>query len=111
MNDEQQLRYSRHLLLNEWSEDAQERLLSAHALVIGAGGLGAPALMYLAGAGVGRITVIDPDTVDLTNLQRQIVHTTARVGEPKVLSVLEQLGQVNPEAEVTPVFAAAATLR
>jgi len=107
VNDEQQLRYSRHLLLNEWSEDAQERLLSAHALVIGAGGLGAPALMYLAGAGVGRITVIDPDTVDLTNLQRQIVHTTARVGEPKVLSVLEQLGQVNPEAEVTPVFAAA----
>lgn len=107
MNDEQQLRYSRHLLLNEWSEDAQERLLGAHALVIGAGGLGAPALMYLAGAGVGRITVVDPDTVDLTNLQRQIVHTTARVGEPKVLSVLDQLAQVNPEVEVTPIYEAA----
>jgi len=86
MDDHQRLRYSRHLLLDEWSEAAQDQLLASHALVIGAGGLGAPALMYLASAGVGRITVVDPDTVDITNLQRQIVHTTERVGQPKVLS-------------------------
>ena len=76
LDDDQQLRYSRHLLLDEWSEAAQQRLLNAHALVIGAGGLGAPALMYLASCGVGRITVVDPDTVmaklDLAVLNREI---------------------------------------
>lgn len=107
MNDDQRLRYSRHLLLDDWSEDAQDHLLSAHALVIGAGGLGAPALMYLASAGVGRITVIDPDTVDLTNLQRQIVHTTARVGQAKVVSAADGLAQLNPQVRVHTVPQAA----
>ncbi len=100
MDDEQRLRYSRHLLLDEWSEEAQERLMSAHALVIGAGGLGAPALMYLASSGVGRITVVDPDVVDLTNLQRQIAHTTERVGQPKVASAAQAMGQINPGVRV-----------
>lgn len=107
MNDDQRLRYSRHLLLDEWSEEAQAHLLSAHALVIGAGGLGAPALMYLASAGVGRITVIDPDTVDVTNLQRQIVHTTERVGQTKVASAARGLAQINPEVQVHTVPQAA----
>ena len=107
MNDDQRLRYSRHLLLDEWSEEAQTHLLNAHALVIGAGGLGAPALMYLASAGVGRITVIDPDTVDLTNLQRQIVHTTERVGQTKVASAAQGLVQINPEVHVHTVSQAA----
>lgn len=100
MDDDQRVRYSRHLLLNEWSEDAQERLLQSHALVIGAGGLGAPALMYLASAGVGHITIVDPDVVDVTNLQRQIIHTTDRVGQPKVDSARAALAQLNPEVQV-----------
>lgn len=103
LDDLQRLRYSRHLLLDEWSEVAQERLLASHALVIGAGGLGAPALMYLASAGVGRITVVDHDTVDLTNLQRQIVHATERVGWPKVASAQASLAALNPEVQVVPV--------
>lgn len=100
MDDDQRLRYSRHLLLDEWSEEAQDRLLASHALVIGAGGLGAPALMYLASAGVGRITVVDPDVVDVTNLQRQIIHTTERVGQRKVLSASLAIGQLNPDVRV-----------
>jgi molybdopterin/thiamine biosynthesis adenylyltransferase len=100
LDDDQRLRYSRHLLLDEWSEAAQDQLLASHALVIGAGGLGAPALMYLASAGVGHITVVDPDTVDVTNLQRQIAHTTERVGQPKVLSARTALAQLNPGVHV-----------
>lgn len=100
MDDQQRLRYSRHLLLDEWSEDAQERLLASHALVIGAGGLGAPALMYLASSGVGRLTVVDHDVVDLTNLQRQVLHTTDRVGQPKVVSAQTGLAQLNPGVQV-----------
>jgi molybdopterin-synthase adenylyltransferase len=107
VDDDQRLRYSRHLLLDEWSEEAQGRLLGAHALVIGAGGLGAPALMYLASAGVGRITVMDPDTVDLTNLQRQIAHTTERVGQPKVQSASLALAQLNPGVQVHAIAEAA----
>ena len=107
MDDDQRLRYSRHLLLNEWSEEAQDRLLESHALVIGAGGLGAPALMYLASAGVGRITVMDPDVVDVTNLQRQIIHTTARVGETKVASAAQAIEQINPGVQVNPIAQAA----
>lgn len=107
LDDLQRLRYSRHLLLDEWPEEAQERLGAAHALVIGAGGLGAPALMYLASAGVGRITVVDHDTVDLTNLQRQVVHTTARVGWSKVSSAQAALAELNPLVQVGAVARAA----
>ena len=107
LDDAQQLRYSRHLLLNDWDEACQQRLLAAHALVVGAGGLGAPALMYLAAAGVGRITVIDPDEVELSNLQRQVVHQTARIGWPKVASARQALAELNPEVTVQAVHRAA----
>jgi molybdopterin-synthase adenylyltransferase len=100
MNDEQLLRYSRHILLDEIGIEGQEELLAASALVIGAGGLGSPAAMYLASAGVGRITLVDNDTVDLTNLQRQILHTTARVGQPKAESGRAALLEINPQIEV-----------
>lgn len=100
MNDEQLQRYSRHILLDEIGIDGQEKLLAAHALVIGAGGLGSPVALYLASAGIGRITLIDHDEVDLTNLQRQIVHTTARVGQAKVESAKQALQQINPEVKV-----------
>ena len=101
MNDNQLLRYSRHILLDPIGIEGQERLLAAHALVIGAGGLGSPAAFYLASAGVGHITLVDHDTVDLTNLQRQILHTTERVGQPKVESGRRMLAGINPEVEVT----------
>jgi len=103
MDDRQRLRYSRHLLLNEFGEEAQERLLASHALVIGAGGLGSAALMYLASSGVGRITVCDGDRVDLTNLQRQIVHRVDSVGEPKAKSAAATLASLNPEIRVEPL--------
>ena len=82
MNDQQLLRYARHLMLDEIGIEGQQRLLDAHALIIGAGGLGSPAALYLASAGVGRITVVDHDSVDLSNLQRQIAHNQSRVGQP-----------------------------
>jgi len=103
VNDAQLLRYSRHLLLNEIGVDGQERILSAHALVIGAGGLGSPAALYLASAGIGRITLADGDSVDLTNLQRQILHTQTRVGMPKAVSGRAALADINPEIEVVAV--------
>jgi len=100
MNDDQLLRYSRHILLPEIGVEGQQRLLAAHALVIGAGGLGSPAGLYLASAGVGTITLADGDAVDLTNLQRQILHTTAAVGRPKAASGRESLAKLNPEVRV-----------
>ncbi len=100
MNDQQLLRYSRHILLDEIGIEGQQRVLDAHALVIGAGGLGSPAALYLASAGVGTITLVDDDDVDLTNLQRQILHTTARVGQPKVDSARNALHQINPEITI-----------
>ena len=100
MNDDQLLRYSRHILLDEIGIEGQQRLLDAHVLVIGAGGLGSPALLYLASAGVGRITVVDNDTVDLTNLQRQIAHTQARVGQAKAPSAREAMQAINPEPTI-----------
>jgi len=103
LDDRQRLRYSRHLLLNEFGEEAQERLLRAHALVIGAGGLGSAALMYLAAAGVGRITVCDGDRVELTNLQRQIVHRVESLGAPKARSAAATLATLNPEIHVEPL--------
>jgi adenylyltransferase/sulfurtransferase len=103
LDDRQRLRYSRHLLLNEFGEEAQERLLRAHALVIGAGGLGSAALMYLAASGMGRITVCDGDKVDLTNLQRQIVHRLESLGEPKAQSAASTLATLNPDIRVEPL--------
>ena len=103
MNDEQLLRYSRHILLPEIGVEGQEKLLGSSALVIGAGGLGSPAALYLAAAGVGTITLADGDTVDLTNLQRQILHTTESVGRPKAVSGREALGKINSEVKVVPL--------
>ena len=100
MNDEQLLRYSRHILLDEVGIDAQQAWLDAHALIIGAGGLGSPVALYLAASGVGRITLCDPDSVDLTNLQRQIIHRSESVGRPKVDSARDTLAQVNPESRI-----------
>lgn len=100
MDDRQRLRYSRHLLLNEFGEEAQERLLRTHVLVIGAGGLGSAALMYLAASGVGRITVCDGDRVELTNLQRQIVHRTSSIGEPKASSAAATMSELNPDIRI-----------
>ncbi len=100
MNDGQLLRYSRHLLLDEIGIEGQARLLAAHAIIIGAGGLGSPVALYLATAGVGRLTVIDHDTVDLTNLQRQIAHNLSRVGQPKAESVRASVAAINPDVQL-----------
>ncbi|MGV3570897.1 MAG: HesA/MoeB/ThiF family protein [Ramlibacter sp.] len=107
MTDDQLLRYSRHILLDEVGIEGQQRLLDAHALVVGAGGLGSPALLYLASAGVGRITLVDHDAVDLTNLQRQVAHTTERIGQPKALSAQQAIAAINPYVLVRPVVARA----
>lgn len=103
LNDQQLLRYSRHLLLDQIGIEGQERILGAHALVIGAGGLGSPAALYLASAGIGELTLADGDTVDLTNLQRQILHTQERIGELKAMSGRTALAAVNPEVRVNAV--------
>jgi molybdopterin/thiamine biosynthesis adenylyltransferase len=103
MNDDQLLRYSRHILVDEIGIEAQQRFLEAHVTIIGAGGLGAPAAMYLTAAGIGEITLVDADTVDLTNLQRQIVHFTASVGEAKVDSAQKTLAALNPDVKVNTV--------
>ena len=100
LSDAQLLRYSRHILLPEIGIDGQQRLLGAHALVVGAGGLGSPVDLYLAAAGVGRLTLCDHDTVDLTNLQRQIVHDTSSIGMAKVESARRRLAAINPECQV-----------
>jgi molybdopterin/thiamine biosynthesis adenylyltransferase len=100
MNDDQLLRYSRHILLDEMGIDGQRRLLDSRALVIGAGGLGSPVALYLATAGVGRITIVDHDTVDLTNLQRQIAHDLSRVGQPKAESARRSMLDINPDLQV-----------
>jgi molybdopterin-synthase adenylyltransferase len=107
MNDAQLLRYARHILLDEMGIAGQQRLLQAHALIVGAGGLGSPVALYLASAGVGQVTVVDPDVVDLTNLQRQIAHSTARVGAPKVHSVQTAMAAINPEVRVNAIQARA----
>jgi molybdopterin/thiamine biosynthesis adenylyltransferase len=103
MNDEQLLRYSRHILLEEIDITGQQRLLDSRALVIGAGGLGSPVALYLGTAGVGRLTLVDHDDVDLTNLQRQIAHNLARVGQPKARSAQAAIAAINPDVQVTPV--------
>lgn len=100
MNDEQLLRYSRHILLDEIGIEGQQAMLDAHVLIIGAGGLGSPAALYLAASGVGTITLVDHDHVDLTNLQRQIAHTTSRVGQAKVQSAAQAMHAINPDVQV-----------
>ena len=103
MNDHQLLRYSRHILLDDIGIEGQQRLLDAHVLVIGAGGLGSPAALYLASGGIGHITLVDDDEVDLTNLQRQVMHTSARIGQPKVESGRAAMLAINPEITVTAI--------
>lgn len=100
MNDEQLLRYSRHILLPQIGMEGQERLMRARVLLIGAGGLGSPIAMYLAASGVGHLVLADFDRVDLSNLQRQIVHTTAAIGDTKVASAARTLRALNPEVRV-----------
>jgi molybdopterin-synthase adenylyltransferase len=100
MTDDDLLRYSRHLLLDDIGIEGQARLVAAHALVIGAGGLGSPVALYLGSAGVGRITIVDGDRVDLTNLQRQIAHDLSRLGEPKAMSAALSIANINPNVDV-----------
>ena len=100
LSDAQLLRYSRHILLDEFGVEAQMRLRRAHALVIGAGGLGSPVALYLGSAGVGTLTLVDDDVVDLTNLQRQIAHAVDRLGEPKVQSAATAVANLNPDVRV-----------
>jgi molybdopterin/thiamine biosynthesis adenylyltransferase len=105
MTDEELLRYSRHILLDEIGIEGQERIQAAHALIVGAGGLGSPAALYLGSAGVGQITLVDDDVVDLTNLQRQIAHATDRVGNAKVDSAAQAVRVINPHVQVRAVRA------
>lgn len=109
MNDDQLLRYSRHILLNEIGIAGQEKLLASHALIVGAGGLGSPVALYLGSAGVGQITIVDDDVVDMTNLQRQIAHNMARAGMNKALSASESIAAINPEVHVNCVMQRADT--
>lgn len=103
MTEPQLQRYARQIALPGFGVEAQERLASARVLIIGAGGLGSPAALYLAAAGVGHITIADGDTLDLSNLQRQILHTTADIGNPKAYSAAAHLRALNPEIEITPL--------
>ena len=107
MNDQQLLRYARHLMLGEIGIEGQQRLLDAHALVIGAGGLGSPAMLYLSTAGVGRITVVDHDHVELSNLQRQIAHGQSRLGLSKAESACASMAALNPGPQLRAVVARA----
>jgi molybdopterin/thiamine biosynthesis adenylyltransferase len=99
VNDQQLLRYSRHILLDEIGIEGQQRLLDAKVLIVGVGGLGSPAALYLAAAGVGRLTLCDNDNVDFSNLQRQIIHRTGTVGLPKVDSARRAIAEINPDVD------------
>jgi molybdopterin-synthase adenylyltransferase len=103
MNDNQLLRYSRHILLPQIEYEGQQALIQSHALIVGAGGLGSPVALYLAASGVGKLTICDFDEVDLTNLQRQIIHTTQSVGINKAVSAQQTIYEINPEVEVMTV--------
>ena len=103
MNDQQLLRYSRQIMLSQVDIEGQQKLLSAKVLIVGAGGLGSPASIYLAAAGVGQITIYDDDEVDLSNLQRQIAHHTNDIGTDKVISTQQTLKKINPEIKVVAV--------
>jgi molybdopterin/thiamine biosynthesis adenylyltransferase len=100
MTDDDLLRYSRHILLDDIGIEGQERIRAARALVVGAGGLGSPAALFLASAGIGRLTLVDDDTVDLTNLQRQLAHTHDRIGQPKVASARTAALALNPTLDI-----------
>ncbi|EUJ09357.1 dinucleotide-utilizing enzyme possibly involved in molybdopterin or thiamin biosynthesis [Methylophilaceae bacterium 11] len=100
MNDLQLLRYSRHILLPQIEYDGQDKLTQSHVLIVGAGGLGSPVAMYLAASGVGTLTICDFDAVDLTNLQRQIIHTTQSVGTNKAVSAQQAIFEINPDVLV-----------
>jgi adenylyltransferase/sulfurtransferase len=100
MNDNQLLRYSRQIMLPQIDIEGQQKLLDANVLIVGAGGLGSPAALYLAAAGVGTLTIYDNDTVDLSNLQRQITHHTPDIGTDKVISTRQTLNQLNPEVKI-----------
>jgi sulfur-carrier protein adenylyltransferase/sulfurtransferase len=102
LDGEKRQRYSRHLLIPEVGEEGQMKLLDSRVLLLGAGGLGSPAALYLAAAGVGRLGIVDDDTVDASNLQRQVIHSTARLGEWKVESARRTLQELNPDVEVVP---------
>ena len=103
MDDQHLRRYSRHILLEEIGIEGQQGIAASRMLVIGAGGLGSPAALYLAGAGVGRLTLVDSDQVDLTNLQRQVLHTTERIGQPKTASARIALQAINPDVQIVEV--------
>ena len=103
MDDEQLLRYNRHIMLPQLGIEGQQKLRDAHVLIIGLGGLGSPASMYLASAGVGQLTLVDDDTVELTNLQRQIVHRSKNIGENKVDSASTNLLEINPDINITTI--------
>lgn len=103
MNDNQLLRYSRHILLPQIGYEGQDKLVNSHALIVGAGGLGSPAALYLAAGGLGKLTICDFDVVDLTNLQRQIIHTTRSVGINKAISAQQTIHELNPDVEVRTV--------
>jgi molybdopterin/thiamine biosynthesis adenylyltransferase len=107
MNDEQLLRYSRHILLDEIGIEGQQRVLNAKVLIVGLGGLGSPAALYLAASGVGQLTLCDDDTVDLSNLQRQIAHQTSSIGTAKVTSAVRTLTGINPDVCYIPLVARA----
>jgi adenylyltransferase/sulfurtransferase len=102
LSDEQLLRYARHVVLDEVGEEGQATLLASSALIVGAGGLGSPLMLYLAAAGIGRIGIVDDDVVDLTNLQRQVIHRTEDIGRPKVESALDGARRLNPEIRIEP---------
>lgn len=104
MDDQQLLRYSRHIMLDGFDIAGQERLDNSSVLVVGAGGLGCPAAMYLAASGVGHITIADADVVDVTNLQRQIGHSSLDIGKAKVLSLTEKLREINPRIKIDPLL-------
>ena len=100
MNDNQLLRYSRHILLPQIEYAGQEKLTNSHALIVGAGGLGSPAALYMAASGVGTLTICDFDVVDLSNLQRQIIHTTQSIGMNKAISAQQTITAINPEVRI-----------
>lgn len=103
MNDQQLLRYSRHILLPQIAYEGQEKLTQSHALIVGAGGLGSPVALYLGAGGVGKLTICDFDQVELTNLQRQVIHSTQSLGVNKAVSAQRALAAINPEVTVVPI--------